>query len=410
MEEKMSKNLRLLMIDDDLAFGRLIKRVAEPQGFEVITTDDPEKFKKTAQSWSPTLIVMDLQMPTQDGIELLRDLAVSKCTAPIVLSSGLDLRTLEAAQRLGTERGLKMEGVLQKPVPLQDLNDLMVRHKPVAGAPLSCDLAEAIISGQLFLEYQPKIDSRLGRITGVEALARWRHPTLGVIGPDRFIPLAEATDLIDPLTDWVFATAARQAAAWQRQGLALEVAINISAKNLRDIQLPDRLARYCEEVGVNPDLLTLELTETSAMHDAVHMMDVLTRLRVKGFKLSIDDFGTGYSSLMQLRKMPFSELKIDIAFVMQMMRDKDCRVIVEAVIDLTRKLGLKSVAEGVESEAIWRTLVELGCDHGQGYHLARPMSADRIGELVRATAEIAHNGDGAASVDGWTRLGQPPPP
>jgi CheY-like chemotaxis protein len=175
----MDKNigaLRLLLIDDDPAFCRLVKRVAEPHGFEVITTGDPEKFKRTAQSWNPTLIVMDLQMPGTDGIELLRDLAGDKCGAPIVLSSGLDLRTLDAAQRLGAERGLKMDGVLQKPVPLEQLNDLIARHKPVDSALLTRDLGEAIGSDQLFLEYQPKIDSRLGRITGVEALVRWLHP------------------------------------------------------------------------------------------------------------------------------------------------------------------------------------------------------------------------------------------
>jgi EAL domain-containing protein (putative c-di-GMP-specific phosphodiesterase class I) len=173
----------------------------------------------------------------------------------------------------------------------------------------------------------------------------------------------------------------------------LDVTINISAKNLRDIQLPDRLLRHCEELGVSADSFTLELTETSAMRDVVHMMDVLTRLRVKGFKLSIDDFGTGYSSLSQLRKMPFSELKIDLSFVTHMMQDRDCKIIVEAVIDLTRKLGLESVAEGVESAEIWHALRGLGCDRGQGYYLGRPMAADRIASMFIATEDpvITHD-------------------
>ena len=291
--------------------------------------------------------------------------------------------------RLGAERGLKMDGVLQKPVPLQDLSDLMARHKPIDSARLSRDLGDAIATGQLFLEYQPKIDVRAERIVGVETLARWLHPSLGVIGPDLFIPLAEEMDLIDPLTDWVFSTAAKQAAAWQHQGLTLEVAVNISAKNLQDITLPDRLARQCEEFGVNPASVTLELTETSAMHDAVHMMDVLTRLRVKGFKLSIDDFGTGYSSLIQLRRMPFSELKIDLSFVTQMLQDRDCNVIVEATVDLARKLGLGSVAEGVESAPIWSALRGMGCDLGQGFHLGRPVAP---GQLALPAAEPPGSG------------------
>src|SRR6266581_4146373 len=142
----MSENIfgaRLLMIDDNLAFGRLVKRVAEQHGFDVTVTDDPENFKRALQSWRPTLIVMDLQMPGKDGVELLRDLALNKCTAPIVLASGLDLRTLDAALRLGTERGLRMSGILQKPAALQDLTDLMARHKPPDGL-LSRDLSQAI--------------------------------------------------------------------------------------------------------------------------------------------------------------------------------------------------------------------------------------------------------------------------
>jgi CheY-like chemotaxis protein len=240
---------RLLIIDDDLALCRLITRVAEPHGFEVIATDDPEKFRQTAQSWNPTLIVMDLQMPGTDGIELLRDLVLSKCTAQIVLTSGLDLRTLDAARHLGVERGLKMQGVLQKPASLEQLNELMARQKPADGVLLAGDLGQAIAADQLFLEYQPNVSGRLGRITGVEALVRWLHPSRGLIRPDQFIALAEESDLIDPLTNWVFATAATQAAAWRQHGLPLNVAINISALNLRGIRLPDRLARQCEELG-----------------------------------------------------------------------------------------------------------------------------------------------------------------
>src|SRR5207244_9365887 len=139
---------------------------------------------------------------------------------------------------------------------------------------------------------------------------------------------------------------------------------------LRDLELPDRLARLCERFAINPTGVTLELTETSAMRHAIQMMDVLTRLRVKGFKLSIDDFGTGYSSLIQLRKMPFSELKIDVSFVTQMLEDRDCEVIVPAIIDLAHKLGLEPVAEGVESEPIWDALLGLGGGRGQGFDLS----------------------------------------
>ena len=249
---------------------------------------------------------------------------------------------------------------------------------------LAADLAAALAAGQLFLEYQPKLDCRLGRITGAEALVRWRHPTRGIIQPNEFIALAEETGLIHGVTDWVVATAAAQAASWRAENLGLEVAVavNFSARDLVDLDLPDRLEQYCRAGGSDPAFLTLELTETGAMREAVQMMDVLTRLRLKGFKLSIDDFGTGYSSLVQLQTMPFTEIKIDLSFVTQMMNNAGCRVIVEIIVDLARKLELRSVAEGVEDDATLKTLIDLGCDTAQGYYISRPIAADLMPQFV----------------------------
>lgn len=369
---------RLLVVDDDRAFGRLMARAAEPCGYEVTVTDDPRTVTSLMRTWCPGVIVLDLQIPGTDGIELLRQLAADKCTAHVILASGVDERTLDAAQQLGRERGLTMAGTLAKPVDLRGLRALLARFRPIDGAQLMRDLGEAIPGGQLFLEYQPKLDCRTNRIAGVEALVRWQHPTLGLVRPDQFIPLAEDTPLIDTLTEWVAVTAIRQTAAWLGQGFVLDVAINISAKNAQDIDLPDRLARHCAEYEVAPSSVILELTETSAMRNAVQLLDVLTRLRLKGFELAIDDFGTGYSSLVQLRKLPFSELKVDCSFVAQMVTDKDCRFIVETIVELAQKLGLRSVAEGVESERALSALRAMGCDRVQGYYLSRPQAADRL--------------------------------
>jgi len=374
---------RLLAVDDEPSIGRLIKRVAESLGFDVVVTEDPAIFAKTARQWHPTVIMLDLNIPGTDGIQLLRTLAADKSAAHVVLTSGADGRILEAAQRLGRERGLNMGGLLQKPVRIETLRDLLREFKPVPKTLLGVDLAEGIATGQLFLEYQPKLDCRLGRITAVEALVRWRHPVHGIVQPNQFVKLAEETDRIHLLTDWVVGAAAKQAAAWHAENLALEVAVNISAKDVQDIDLPERLHQHCQAAGVDPSSMMLELTETGAMREAVQMLDVLTRLRLKGFKLSIDDFGTGYSSLVQLQKMPFSEVKVDGSFVMQMTRNQGCRVIVEFIIDLARKLGLKSVAEGVEEQAALNTLIEMGCDMAQGYYLSHPIAAERIAEFVR---------------------------
>jgi EAL domain-containing protein (putative c-di-GMP-specific phosphodiesterase class I)/ActR/RegA family two-component response regulator len=384
----MADNLsgdRLLVIDDEAAFGQIVKKVAEASGFEVVVTDDPSIFTNTARQWHPTVIVLDLKMPGTDGVQLLRTLAADNCPAHVVLSSGSDPKILESAMQLGRERGLDMSEALPKPMRVESLQERLAEFKRVSKPLLSADLAAALGANQLFLEYQPKLDCRLGRITGAEALVRWRHPTQGIIRPDRFIALAEETGLIHGVTDWVVATAAAQAASWRADhpGLEVSVAVNFSASDMEDLDLPDRLEQHCRNATIDPAFLTLELTETGVMRQAIQMMDVLTRLRLKGFKLSIDDFGTGYSSLVQLQKAPFSEIKIDLSFVTQMMANAGCRVIVEIIIDLARKLGLRSVAEGVEDDAVLNALIDMGCDTVQGYYISRPIAGDLVPAFVR---------------------------
>jgi EAL domain-containing protein (putative c-di-GMP-specific phosphodiesterase class I) len=291
---------------------------------------------------------------------------------------------MESAIQLGRERGLNMSQPLPKPMRVESLQERLDAFKQECKPLLSADLEAALSADQLFLEYQPKLDCHLGRITGAEALVRWHHPTRGIIQPNQFIALAEETGLIHGVTDWVVATAAAQAARWRADHLDLEiaVAVNFSASDLQDLDLPDRLEQHCWDAGSDPTFLTLELTETGAMREAVQMMDVLTRLRLKGFRLSIDDFGTGYSSLVQLQRMPFSEIKVDLSFVTQMMSNAGCRAIVEIIIDLARKLGLKSVAEGVEDDAALKALIAMGCDTAQGYYISRPIAADLMPQFV----------------------------
>jgi EAL domain-containing protein (putative c-di-GMP-specific phosphodiesterase class I) len=285
--------------------------------------------------------------------------------------------------RLGQERGLNMSGIVQKPIRAEQLRVMLNEFCRVPKESLRVDLADAIGMDRLFIEYQPKYDCARDRFTGVESLTRWRHPSHGIIRPDEFVLLAEETDLIHSLTDWVVRNAAKQAALWHSENLTVEVAVNVSAKDIEDLELPDRLHQHCIDTGLDPETMVLELTETGAMREAVQMMDVLTRLRLKGFRLSIDDFGTGYSSLVQLQRMPFSEIKIDQSFITHMMRDDSCRVIVEIIIDLARKLGLHTVAEGVEDERTLNALIEMGCESVQGYHLSRPIAANGIAPLIR---------------------------
>jgi EAL domain-containing protein (putative c-di-GMP-specific phosphodiesterase class I) len=376
--------LRVLAIDDEAGITTVIRKAVEGAGHEAIATTDIDEFKNAVKTWLPALVIIDINMPGCDGVELLHYLAEAGCTAQICVSSGLDDSTIDAVIRIGNDSGLKMGGKLAKPMRLADLQQVLEKQASAAGGGITAaDLAQAIKANQLFLEYQPILDCKLGRITAVEALVRWRHPRRGVVLAGDFIGLVEENGLIDSLTDWVVTHAAQQMAVWHRQSLPLEIAVNISAENTRDSTLPDRLAQLCRNNLANPNAMLLELSETSAMNDMAQMMDVLTRLRVRGFKLSIDDFGTGCSSLVHLQRMPFSDMKIDRSFVTQMTQSRDRATIVEIIIELARKLGRRSVATGVENQITLDQLVKLGCGAAQGYHLGAPTVAERIPEMVR---------------------------
>ena len=237
------------------------------------------------------------------------------------------------------------------------------------------DLRGALGSKQFELYYQPKIDARSGQVTAAEALLRWHHPSRGMVGPAVFIPLAERYGLIGALGNWVIEDACRQARVWRERGLKMRVAINLSVFQMRQDDLVDRIQDALERYGVNPSRLTCEITESVAMEDTQVTQRTFTRLGEAGIHLSIDDFGTGYSSLAYLRKLPASELKIDRSFVTDLAGSADARSIADAVIKLAHAIGLKVVAEGVETEAQRDVLLELGCDEFQGYLFAKPMSA-----------------------------------
>jgi diguanylate cyclase (GGDEF)-like protein len=251
---------------------------------------------------------------------------------------------------------------------------------------LVAELRRAIELDELLLHYQPQIEPETGRVGGVEALLRWHHPERGLVPPDQFVPLAERTGLIRPLTLWVMEAAMRQCAAWRRAGLDLPVAANLSASNLADADLPDAIERLLRRWAVPPGFLRLEITETAAMADPARTGAVLERLDAMGVELAIDDFGTGHSSLAHLRRLPVHELKIDRSFVATMATDRHDAVIVAATIDLGHNLGLRVVAEGVEDEETLRELTGRGCDLAQGYLFSKPLPAEELESWLRAWA------------------------
>ncbi len=251
------------------------------------------------------------------------------------------------------------------------------QHSPRRLALLG-ELRRALEQQQLVLHYQPKADAHTGRVLGVEALVRWQHPEHGLVPPDEFIPLAERTGLIAPLTHYVMDAALRQCRAWQQAGHELSVAVNISARRLLDLAFPEEVAGLLAAWQVPARQLVLEITESTIMADPAHALEILGRLNTMGVQLSIDDFGTGYSSMAYLKTLPVHELKVDRSFVTQMTSNASDAVIVHSTVDLGRNLGLRVVAEGVEDQTTWHELAALGCDAIQGYHVSRPVPADDL--------------------------------
>jgi diguanylate cyclase (GGDEF)-like protein len=243
---------------------------------------------------------------------------------------------------------------------------------------LLSDLRLALDGDELELHYQPKLDLRTRRIGGVEALVRWRHPQRGMLGPGEFLPVAEQTGLIRPLTLHVLGTALGQAQAWRAEEMPLRVAVNLSALNLLDARLPDDVRGLLDEYGATPETLQLEVTENTLMMDPARMIAVLQQLNAIGVGLSLDDFGTGTSSLSYLKRLPVDELKIDKSFVMCLDGSEADEVIVRTTIELGQRLGLRVVAEGVETVTAWERLVRAGCDEIQGFFLQRPLPAAEL--------------------------------
>ncbi|HEX6603382.1 MAG TPA: EAL domain-containing protein [Sphingomicrobium sp.] len=246
-----------------------------------------------------------------------------------------------------------------------------------AEAQLLDSFERALGEDRLRMVYQPKVALRDGSLKRVEALVRWDDPELGAVEPSRFVPLAEKHGLIDDLTQWGLRTSLRQWLEWREDGIDTSIAFNISALSLQALDFPDLVERMCRALEVPTDRLVLELTE-GATQPLIKLIDTLTRFRIKGIGLAIDDFGTGYSSLMQLRQLPFTEVKIDQSFVADAGRSRDCRLIIQSITELAHGLGLTATAEGVETLDQLRLVRELGCDLVQGYLVSHPLEPAQL--------------------------------
>ena len=392
---------RLLILDDDPDVGQTIELIARTAGLETRFTSSPVQFFDWLDQWLPDHI--DLVMPEMDGVEVLAQLARRSCRARIIVTSGVDGRVLDAAGRSASERGLDIVGVLPKPFMPSTLRRMFAPEVPggaarvgAGGVPVTevvapssvaspgvakrflvtpADIRKGLEDDQFYAQYQPKISCVNGALVGFEALMRWNHPDHGLVPPDSFIGCAENSGLIDDLTQKMFDLSFD----WFGQHFGqspIRLSINISARSRLDDGFIDNISQRCKRCGLTPGQLIFELTETSAMEDPVASLDLLTRMRMKGMHLSIDDLGTGFSSLLQLVRLPFSELKVDKSFVMTAASSSESRQVVQAIVGLGRSLGIQSTAEGVEDEDTLRFLRDIGCNFAQGFHIARPLSAE----------------------------------
>jgi EAL domain-containing protein (putative c-di-GMP-specific phosphodiesterase class I)/AmiR/NasT family two-component response regulator len=375
----------LLVVDDEPELVELIGEFARRAGYKVTTTSNPDDFDRLYHDGFD-VVVLDLWMPRRDGIELLRHLAERRSRARVILVSGFDERVLEAARRLAASYGLNVVGALTKPVRLAALTGLLTVSQVPAPETASLGfevtlaaLRSAFVDDRLVVHFQPQVSLHTGNVVGVEALVRWQHADGALIPPAMFIGIAEAADLGQPLTWRVIEKVAPVAAALPN----ISISINLPPVSLTDVTFPDRVMAHLEDSGLAASRLHFEITETSVAREAVSALDILTRLRLKGFSLAIDDFGRGYSSLDQLRRLPFSELKIDRSFVSRMDQDAASRSIVEHCITLGHDLGMTVVAEGAETPGVWHELQRAGCDVVQGYAVLRPAPLDELTRWMR---------------------------
>lgn len=367
---------RLWLVEDDIAFARSISLGCKAIQADCLALDGLDALKQAFSLGKPGILVLDLNLGRHDSIQVMEFLVAMRCTAPIVLMSGSDSRVLRFSEQIGRDLGLNIIGSLTKPFGARDMFDLINQRLKDNTGINARELADALNHDQIIPYFQPIISLQNEKPVGAEALARWLHPQRGMIAPLDFIPLAEQTGLMEPMTSHLLDAIARQAALLDQQGRDVTLSVNISAISLQNPDFADRLLDMLARRNIPPHRIKIEITESIAVGAGDQIIRLLTRLRINGFSISIDDFGTGYSSLTALYRLPFSELKIDKSFVLPMLENPDALAIVRTLIDLAHNLGLTAIAEGVETAALRDRLIDLGCDYAQGYFYARPLAAN----------------------------------
>ncbi|PTB87493.1 hypothetical protein C9975_01250 [Thalassospira xiamenensis] len=393
----------LVVLDDDPDILELISSAAQISDFNAYATTEPDDFLNSIERIKPDIVIIDLIMPKQDGIEILQRLAQLSCPLPrLVIASGAGSRVLDAAKRVANELGLTVIGILTKPFRISTIRDLLLEEekleRPVNLSPRyetskntaiafqPDEVLAALSSKQLAVYFQPKICCKSGRLKGFESLARLHHPQYGVVLPDSFIGIAESSGYIWQLTEEVLHQALTLLANINRSDLS--VSINLSPRLLDQPEIVEFITRACREFNIATDRVIFEITESSTNDNAGMVLNMLTRLRVRGFRLSIDDFGVGFSSLVQLSQLPFSEIKIDKSFVLRLEHSDEAAKIIKTIVALGEGLSLEVVAEGVENINQLKILAAYGCNTAQGFYIGTPMPIEIIHSWINGYQPI----------------------
>ena len=389
----LHKALSVMVVEDHGFQRRMALRLLAQLGVQAVheAADGASALRTLQAAPAPVDVLMaDLDLPGMDGIEFISHVAQRGLARAVLVVSALDPALLYTVQTMARACGLRVLGSVEKPLTVEKLAGALDRFAEVVAATddeEAVDVTPALVreglrNDEIVPWFQPQVEFGNGKPVGAEALARWVRPDGRVIRPCDFIPVIEAEGLVDSLTDRVLAQGCAWLKTWERQGLRLKLSVNVAAGTFCDPRAADRLQQIVLQAGVDPAEVVLELTESSLLRNAADSLGVLARLRLKGFGLSIDDFGTGYSSLAQLSNIPFSELKIDRGFVSGADTQARKRAVIEASLDLARKLDLATVAEGVESPEEWQLLAELGCTVAQGYLIAQAVPGEALAEAI----------------------------
>jgi EAL domain-containing protein (putative c-di-GMP-specific phosphodiesterase class I)/DNA-binding NarL/FixJ family response regulator len=387
------RHLTVLILEDHPFQRRMLGRLLLGLGnVTVVDAANGDEALEAVHRTPPDLVIADLETPGMDGVTFLRMLAQDAVTPRVVLTSAHDPSVLRSVDEMAKMYGLQVLGAIPKPVSLDALRGFLHevrthdagkagaggrRHVP-ADQYSPEQVGEAIESGQIIPWFQPKIEVISGRLAGVEALARWMHPTRGMVGPGAFIPVIESTPLMDALSQSMLTQALTAVRRWEKVGLAVSVSVNLPGGALADPGLADRLTKLVRTIGVEPSALVIEVTETTVSRERALAIETLARLRMAGFGLSLDDYGTGYASMEMLKTMPVTEVKIDRRFVHGASRDPKATAVLGSLLELASGLSLSAVAEGVETTEDLVLLEALECPYAQGYVIAKPMSGDDL--------------------------------